>query len=166
MEIRRATTADAGACLSIYGPIVATTAISFEAVVPSVDEFAQRIDKSLTAWTWLIAEANGRCLGYAYGHSHRERAAYQWSVETTIYIDPSCQRQGIGKRLYTQLFDDLASMGYCNAYAGVAQPNDASMALHRGVGFDYIGTFRAVGRKFDRWHDVAWFQRRLRETPP
>ncbi|HEU4486814.1 MAG TPA: arsinothricin resistance N-acetyltransferase ArsN1 family B [Povalibacter sp.] len=164
--IRTATPADAAACLAIYAPIVDATAISFEAVVPSLQEFSARIESALSAWTWLIAEKNGRCLGYAYGHAHRARAAYRWSVETTIYVDPGCQRQGIGRRLYAQLFSDLAALGYCNAYAGVAQPNEASMALHRSAGFEYIGTFRAVGRKFDRWHDVAWLQRQLRETPP
>lgn len=166
MTIRKATTADAAACLAIYRPIVETTAISFEAAAPSVEEFATRIEDSLSSWTWLIAEKDGRCLGYVYGHSHRARAAYRWSVETTVYVEPGHQRQGIARHLYGQLFTDLADLGYCNAYAGVAQPNDASMALHRGVGFEYIGTFRSVGRKFDRWHDVAWFQRKLRETPP
>lgn len=130
--IRTATTVDAAACVAIYRPLVESTAVSFETIVPSVEEFAARIQNSLSAWTWLI--------------SHRG--------------------QGVGSQLYRRLFTDLASLGYCNAYAGVTQPNEASMALHRGVGFEYIGTFRSVGRKFDRWHDVAWFQRKLRETPP
>jgi phosphinothricin acetyltransferase len=164
-NIRVATTADAAACLEIYRPFVESSAVSFETVVPSVEEFAARIEKSLSAWTWLIAEKEGRCIGYAYGHSHRERAAYRWSVEVTIYIDPGHRRQGMGRQLYERLFADLANLGYCNAYAGVTQPNESSMALHRGVGFEYIGTFSAVGRKFDRWHDVAWFQRKLREEP-
>ena len=165
VTVRRATTADAAACLAIYRPVVEETAISFEAEPPSIEEFATRIEKSLSAWTWLIAEEEGRCIGYAYGHSHRERAAYRWSVEVTIYVDSNHQRHGVGRRLYQQLFADLADLGYCNAYAGVTQPNEASMALHRGVGFEYVGTFRSVGRKFDRWH-VAWFQRKLREVPP
>ena len=164
--VRRATRADAAACLAIYRPFVEATAVSFEAIVPTVEGFAGRLEKSLSAWTWLIAELDGHCIGYAYGHSHRERSAYQWSVEVTIYVDASHQRQGVGRQLYGQLFTDLASLGYCNAYAGVTQPNEASMALHRGVGFEYIGTFQSVGRKFDRWHDVAWFQRKLREMPP
>lgn len=163
--IRAATTADAAACVAIYRPIVESTAVSFETTVPSVEEFAARIEKSLSGWTWLIAEKDGRCIGYAYGHSHRERAAYRWSVEVTIYVDSGHRRQGVGRHLYERLFSDLASLGYCNAYAGVTQPNESSMALHRGVGFEYIGTFRSVGRKFDRWHDVAWFQRKLREVP-
>jgi len=163
---RIATTADAAACVAIYRPLVETTAVSFEATVPSVEEFAARIEKSLSGWTWLVTEKDGRCIGYAYGHAHRERAAYRWSVEVTIYVAAGHRGQGVGSELYRRLFTDLASLGYCNAYAGVTQPNEASMALHRSVGFEYIGTFRSVGRKFDRWHDVAWFQRQLREMPP
>lgn len=166
ISIRTATTDDAAACVEIYGPLVESTAVSFETVVPTVEEFADRIQNSLSKWTWLIAERDGQCIGYAYGHSHRERAAYQWSVEVTIYVHAHHRAQGIGRGLYGRLFADLSNLGYCNVYAGVTQPNEASMALHRGVGFDYIGTFRSVGRKFDRWHDVAWFQRKLREAPP
>ena len=166
VAVRRATNQDAAACLAIYRPFVESTAVSFEEVVPTLEEFADRIERSLSAWTWLVAEKDGRCIGYAYGHSHRERVAYRWSVEVTIYVAASHRGQGVGRELYSQLFTDLASLGFCNAYAGVTQPNEASMALHRGVGFEYIGTFRSVGRKFHRWHDVAWFQRKLRETPP
>src|SRR5215208_5556881 len=136
--IRKATSADAAACLAIYRPFVEATAVSFEAVVPTVEEFASRIEKSLSVWTWLIAVKDGRCSGYAYGHSHRERAAYQWSVEVTIYVDSNYRRQGIGRQLYERLFTDLASLGYCNVYAGVTQPNESSMFLHRSVGFEYI----------------------------
>lgn len=82
--VRRATKADAAACLAVYRPFVEASAVSFEAVVPTVEDFGVRIEKSLSAWTWLIAEKNGRCIGYACGHSHRERAAYRWSVEVTI----------------------------------------------------------------------------------
>ena len=166
IAIRTATIADAAACLAIYRPLVESTAVSFEEVVPPIEEFAARIENALSAWTWLIAEKDGRCIGYAYGHSHRQRAAYRWSVEVTIYVDGGHRGRGVGSKLYGQLFTELSNLGYCNAYAGVTQPNEASMALHRGVGFEYIGTFRSVGRKFDRWHDVAWFQRKLREAPP
>jgi L-amino acid N-acyltransferase YncA len=83
----------------------------------------------------------------------------------TIYVDSRHQQQGVGRHLYGRLLTDLPNLGYCNAYARVAQPNDGSMALHRSVGFEYIGTFRSVGWKFDRWRDVAWFQRKLRDAP-
>jgi L-amino acid N-acyltransferase YncA len=165
-RIRPATAADAAALLAIYRPFVEASAVSFEVVAPTVEEFATRIRKALAGWQWLVAERDGHSIGYAYGSSHRERAAYRFSVEVSAYVDPTHQRQGVGRLLYTKLFTDLAERGYCNAYAGVTLPNAASIALHRGVGFEFIGTFRAAGRKFGAWHDVAWFQRRLRALPP
>ena len=165
-RIRPATEADTAALLAIYAPFVEASTVSFETVVPTVDEFCARIRKTLAGWQWLVAERDGRCIGYAYGSSHRERAAYRWSVEVSAYVDPAHQRQGIARSLYSTLFVDLADKGYCNAYAGITLPNEASIALHRSLGFDSIGTFAAVGRKFGKWHDVAWFQRRLRDSPP
>ena len=163
--LRQATEADASALLAIYRPFVETTAVSFETLTPTVVEFAARIAKAIEGWQWLVAEQNARCVGYAYGSSHRERPAYQWSVEVSAYVHPSFYRQGIGRALYLRLFEELKHKGFCNAFAGVALPNESSIALHRTVGFEPIGTFRAVGRKFGKWHDVAWFQRTLRESP-
>ncbi|MFP5304983.1 MAG: arsinothricin resistance N-acetyltransferase ArsN1 family B [Gammaproteobacteria bacterium] len=163
--IRPATTADAPALLAIYRPYVETSAVSFETVVPTAAEFAARIEKALNGWHWLVAEHAGGCVGYAYGSAHRERAAYRYSVEVSAYVDTGHHRRGIGRALYLQLFDALAAKGYCHAYAGITLPNDASVALHRGVGFEPVGVFKSVGRKFGRWHDVAWFQRRLRDAP-
>lgn len=163
--IRPATTADAPALLAIYRPYVETSAVSFETVVPTAAEFAARIGKALNGWHWLVAEHAGSCVGYAYGSAHRERAAYRYSVEVSAYVDTGHHRRGIGRALYLQLFDALAAKGYCHAYAGITLPNDASVALHRGVGFEPVGVFKSVGRKFGRWHDVAWFQRRLRDAP-
>ena len=165
LTIRQATDADAASLLAIYTPYVIGTAISFETAVPAEEEFAGRIRKSLSAWQFLVAEREGRILGYAYGSTHRERAAYRFSVEVSAYVDSACHRQGIGRALYLRLFDDLAAKGYCTAFAGIALPNDASVALHAAVGFEPIGVFRKIGWKFDRWHDVAWMQRRLRERP-
>ena len=165
LKIRQATEADAPALLAIYAPYVEETPISFETVVPSVDEFAGRIRKYLSAWQYLVAERDGRIVGYAYGGTHRERAAYRFSVEVSAYVDRGCHRQGIGRALYAQLFADLAAKGYCEAFAGITYPNDASIGLHTAVGFEMIGVFRNIGWKFDRWHDVAWMQRRLRDRP-
>lgn len=165
MTIRQAAEADAPALLAIYAPFVEHTPVSFETVVPGVEEFVARIRKSLTAWQWLVAERDGRVVGYAYGSSHRERAAYRWSVEVSAYIDPAYQRQGIGRALYNRLIDDLIASGYCTAFAGITTPNDASIGLHSAVGFEMIGVFRNIGWKFGRWHDVAWMQRRLRDRP-
>ena len=166
MRIRSATKADARDLLDIYGPVVETTAISFELARPGIQEFAARIEKVVDGWSWLVAEEDGQCVGYAYGSVHRERPAYRWSTEVTAYVHPAHHRKGIGGALYRQLFDRLAEKGYCNAFAGIALPNEASVALHRSVGFEPIGVFRNIGWKFARWHDVAWFQRKLREGPP
>jgi len=164
--IRPATEADAPALLAIYRPFVESTAVSFETVAPTIDEFAARICKVLAGWQWLVAERDGRCVGYAYGSLHRERLAYRWSVEVSAYVHPDHRRHGIGRALYLELFDELAGKGYCNAFAVVTLPNEGSVAMHRSVGFEPIGIFRDVGRKFGKWHDVAWFQRNLRDAPP
>lgn len=166
VTLRAAVEADAGALVEIYRPHVEGSAVSFETAVPSAEEFAARIGRALDGWHWLVAERNGRPVGYAYGTAHRARPAYRWSVEVSAYVDASCHRQGIGRALYLRLFDELARRGFCHAYAGVTLPNDASVALHRQVGFEPIGVFRSVGWKLGRWHDVAWFQRTLRDTPP
>ncbi len=166
IRIRSATEADSRSLLEIYRPFVESSAVSFETLAPTVEEFSQRIRKALAGWQWLVAEQEGQCVGYAYGSSHRERAAYRWSVEVSAYVQPNYHRKGIGRSLYLKLFGDLAHIGFCNAYAGITLPNEASVALHRSVGFEFVGTFAAVGRKFGKWHDVAWLQRQLRDRPP
>jgi L-amino acid N-acyltransferase YncA len=166
LTIRPAVPGDAPAMLDIYAPVVAQTAISFELTAPTLSEFAERVRKLSAGWGWLVAECDGLLLGYAYGSPHRERAAYRWSTEVTAYVARAAQRQGIGRRLYDALLPQLADRGLCNAYAGIALPNDASMALHQSAGFRSIGVFPAVGRKFGRWHDVAWCHRALRAEPP
>ena len=166
MLIRPANLADAPAMLAIYLPVVKETAISFELEAPTLQEFEARVAKCARGWAWLVAEQGGRILGYAYGSAHRERAAYQWSTETSAYVHPHARGTGVGKALYQALIPELAAKGYCNAYAGISLPNAASVALHQSVGFCAIGQFPSVGRKFGRWHDVGWFHRRLRADPP
>ena len=163
--IRPAVEADAAALLRIYRPFVDSTAVSFEMAVPTAEEFAARIARAVAGWQWLVAEQDGQCLGYAYGSSHRERPAYRWSVEVSAYVHPNYHRQGVGRALYLRLLEELAQKGFCSAFAGTTLPNDGSVALHKAVGFEYIGVFERVGRKFGRWHDVAWFQRVLRDSP-
>jgi phosphinothricin acetyltransferase len=164
--VRSATPADAPALLEIYRPFVESSVVSFETEIPPVEEFAARISKYTDGWGWLVAERDDRRVGYAYASAHRERRAYQWSVETSAYVHPDYCRQGIARRLYLELFDVLIAKGYCNAYAGITMPNDASVGFHRSLGFDFVGVFHAVGRKFNAWHDVSWWQRRLRDVPP
>ena len=163
--IRTAREADAPAMLEIYTPYVEGSIISFEQEAPSTEEYTARVGKYLAGWGGVVAEVDGHVLGYAYGSSHRERAAYKWSVETTVYVAQRAQRSGLGRKLYAALISTLADAGYCNAYAGVALPNPASVRLHTAVGFRPIGTFPRVGYKFGEWRDVAWFHLVLREAP-
>lgn len=164
--VRPARESDVPSMHEIYRHYVETTIVSFEETAPDLDDFAARICKYRNGWACVVAELGGKVLGYAYGGPHRERAAYRWSVEMTIYVAPGLQRQGVGRGLYRVLLPMLADAGYCNAYAGVALPNPGSVGLHRAVGFTPIGTFPRVGHKFGRWHDVMWFHLPLRESPP
>lgn len=166
LRIRSATPEDAAALRAIYAPYVTQSAVSFEVEVPTVAAFAARIEKALERFTWLVAESEEGSLGYAYGAAHRERAAYRWSVETSVYLDAPHHRKGVGKRLYAVLLDELTRQGYGTALAGVTLPNPASVGLHLHMGFEVVGTFARVGRKFGQWHDVMWLQRPLAEQPP
>jgi len=105
---------------------------------------------------WLVADVGGAIAGYAYGTPHWPRAAYQYVVETSAYIHGDFRGWGITGRLYEQLFRDLAGKGYFHAFAGITLPNDASVALHKSVGFTSIGCFPRVGYKLGAWHDVSW----------
>ena len=163
MTVRTATPADANAITAIYSPIVTNTSISFELVPPSADEMRGRIVKTLQDLPWLVSEdAQGEVNGYVYASKHRERPAYQWSVDVTAYVREDARGLGVGKRLCQALFAELATLGYFQAFAGIALPNDASVALHESVGFEPIGVYRKVGFKLGTWHDVGWWQRELR----
>ncbi len=166
ITLREATLDDAELLLSIYRPFVIETPISFEGVPPSVDEFRARIEKALAGWAWWVAEADGVPVGYAYGSQHRAREAYKWSVEVSAYVHADYRGRGLGRMLYGALLPRLAEIGYCNAYAGITLPNEASVGFHRAMGFEAIGVFKSVGWKFGRWHDVAWFHLQIRERPP
>lgn len=166
LVVRSGGAADAAAVAEIYRPWVEESAASFELVAPDAEEMAARIARSNQRWRWLVAELDGEVAGYAYGTAHRARPAYRWSVEVSAYVHRNHHRKGIGRALYDRLLEELTALGYCNAYAGITLPNDGSVALHRALGFEPIGVFRSVGRKFGRWHDVAWLHRPLRDTPP
>jgi phosphinothricin acetyltransferase len=159
--LRLATTADVPAIHEIYAPIVEHTAISFETVVPSHAEIERRLADTVPQYPWLVAADDGVVLGYAYGHRFAPRAAYAWSVETSIYVRDSARGTGVGRALYDGLLGLLDAQGYEQAFAGIALPNAASIGLHEAVGFRRIGTYERVGFKFDAWHDVGWWQRAL-----
>ena len=156
--IRLADGDDAASVQEIYAPIVRDTAVSFELEIPDVSEMRRRILSTLEVLPWLVCENDGRFLGYVYAGPHRSRAAYQWGAEVTVYIDASAQRMGVGRALYQSLLNLLILQGYRNAFAGITLPNDASVGIHESLGFQLVGVYRDVGHKFDRWHDVGWWQ--------
>ncbi|SRR5258706_2319975 len=162
-RIRLATAADASEIACIYAPFCSETAISFEDSAPPADEMAQRVQQILQRLPWLVFAGDDAVLGYAYASRHRERSAYRWSVDVTVYVAPQARRTGVGRRLYLSLFEILAMMGYHRAYAGVTLPNPASEGLHTALGFTPVGSYRRVGFKLGRWHDVRWFERALRD---
>lgn len=166
--IRLAGESDAEAMAAIYRPIVENTTISFESVAPSAEAMARRLADVAAAHPWIVCERAGQLAGYAYASPHRARAAYRWSVDTSVYVAAAHQRAGVGRGLYAALFAILRAQRYINAFAGIALPNPASVGLHESLGFETIGVFRRVGFKHGVWHDVGWWQLRLRELdgPP
>lgn len=140
------------------------TAVSFELEPPSVDEFARRIASAQSHWAWLVAERGGEVAGYAYASAFRTRAAYRFTVETSAYVGPAHRNRGVARSLYRRLFQVLVEKGYWNAYAGIALPNESSIAFHRALGFSPVGVFHRAGWKFGRWHDVSWWEVRLQEA--
>lgn len=161
VSIRPAAIADAAGVHAIYAPVVEHTAISFEAVPPSIDEMAARIEATSKAYPYRVAERDGVVVGYAYAGQHRTRAAYRWSVDVTVYIAEEARRSGVGSALYAQLLAELGERGFHAAFAGIALPNPGSVKLHERMGFEPLGVYREVGSKFGRWHDVGWWQRLL-----
>lgn len=155
---------DAGAVAAIYRPAVERSIATFEELPPEPGEMADRIQATLQQTPWLVAEAGG-VVGYAYAVQHRERVGYRWSVDVSAYVDPRHHREGIGQRLYEVLLTILQRQGFVNAYAGVALPNPASVALHERIGMRRIGVYERVGYKLGAWVDVAWFGMRLADPP-
>lgn len=163
--IRLATTADAADIHQVYAPIVCQTHISFELSIPSVDEIAARISKTLAQYPWLVCEIGGRLAGYAYASAFRARYAYQWTTETTVYVHPDFQRRGVSRALYHSLVAILRAQGYCNALGVIALPNDGSIRAHEAAGFRRIGVFENVGFKAGFWRHTGWWQLELRPMP-
>ncbi|HEX2153334.1 MAG TPA: GNAT family N-acetyltransferase [Acidimicrobiia bacterium] len=166
MEIRIADPRrDAAAVAAIYRPIVEETHSSFEDTPPGPTEMERSMAATLERTPWLVAESDREAVGYAYAAAHRERPAYRWSVDISVYVAPTERRHGVGGLLYGELLSILRRQGFVNAYAGVALPNPASEALHRSVGMELVGVYHQVGYKFGNWWDVAWFGLRLSQPP-
>jgi L-amino acid N-acyltransferase YncA len=163
-KIRVAMPSDAAAVLEIYGPFCDDSPITFETQRPTLAEIEDRIRDITERFPWLVCDNGTDVVGYAYAGSHRERSAYRWSVDVAVYISGGYRAQGIGTALYTALFDVLRIQGFYKAYAGVTLPNQASIQLHRRLGFELVGVFKRVGFKGGAWHDVSWWDLTLQTT--
>jgi len=154
--VRAATAVDAGPVAAIYAPVVDDTAISFEEVPPGPDEICRRMLAS-PRLPWLVADDAGHIAGYAYASAHRQRPAYRWSADCSVYLDPRYQSRGLGRRLYERLITEVRDLGYQSLFAGIALPNAPSVGLHEALGFRPVGVFRGVSYKLGAWRDVGWW---------
>lgn len=171
MQVRHAdANRDAAACAAIYAPFVRHTPVSFEERPPDTRELARRMREIAQRYPWLVADADGVVAGFAYASRHRERAAYRWAADVTVYVGDGHRRQGVGSALYRALLALLGRQGLRMACAGITLPNQASVALHESLGFEPVGVYRRIGWKLGAWHDVGWWQLELapavREDPP
>lgn len=159
--LRFANAGDAAAIGAIYNPYVCKTAITFEYDAPSLDELRRRIAATMAGYPYLVCEVEGELIGFAYAGRFRERAAYHYDAETSLYVAEGWHGRGVGKALYLCLLDLLREQRFYNAYASIVVPNPKSFRLHEALGFTPIGVFPKAGYKFDRWHDLAWFGKGL-----
>lgn len=160
-SIRVATVEDACDILDIYAPYVTDTAITFEYDVPSLEEFRERIRKTLIKFPYLVAVENNKIIGYAYVSAFHERAAYDWAVETTIYMDMDYRGCGAGKKLYFMLEEIMKKQHVRNMNACIAYPNPGSIGFHEHLGYKEIGHFHQCGYKFDTWYDMIWMEKMI-----
>ena len=166
ITLRVATVADAPALAEIYEYYVTNTTVSFEYVAPDKAEFAARIAHKLERYPYIVAEIDDRVVGYAYASEYRERRAYDWSVELSIYVDKDERSCGIGTMLYTALFELLKAQNFVSAYACITIPNSPSIAFHEEMGFIPVGHFHSAGYKKGAWLDVMWYERAIRHGEP
>ena len=158
MPIRFATAADSASLLKIYAQYIGTP-ITFECTLPTEQAFTRRIASITGEYPYLVWEENGRPVGYAYAHRQREREAYQWNAELSIYLDKDHTSRGLGTKLYAVLIGLLKLQGIKTVYGGVTLPNEKSEGLHRKMGFQCLGVYHSTGYKDGAWHDVAWFEK-------
>lgn len=161
IRVRQAEVSDAEEILAIYAPYVAETTITFETRVPSVNEFAHRMEGIVGDYPYLAIEQNGRVRGYAYAHRQAQRAAYAWNAELSVYLERGYGGHGWGRILLQAVCDLLALQGVRNVFSLVTQPNEPSMHMHEALGFKCMGTQVTAGYKCGAWHDVAWLQKQI-----
>jgi L-amino acid N-acyltransferase YncA len=166
LTIRPADETDAAALAEIYAPSVLERPTSFELRAPDAAEMAARLARVTAMWPWLVAEEGGEVLGYCYAGAFAEREAYRWSVTVSAYVRDGSHRRGIGRQLYAALFGLLRRQGVVSAFAGITLPNEASVGLHRAMGFTPVGTFPNAGFKLGQWWDVAWYALTLLQVKP
>jgi phosphinothricin acetyltransferase len=163
-KIRLITPNQAQAALDIYAYYVNNTSITFETVVPSLEQFSKRIEDVTKNYPWLVCMQDGKMVAYAFAKMHRPTGAYLWSPEVTIYVANDFQGKGIGRKLYEALFAVLKLQGFYTVFAGVVMPNLKSIGLHQALGFEEIGLFKNIGFKLGSWHSAQWFQKSLGQT--
>jgi len=167
MRLRPFRPADSAKILAIYGPIIANSSATFEVEVPSLQDFSERLACIAGRFPfWVAEDANGSVLGYAYATTHRERIAYQWAVETSVYVAPDHCGKGLGRVLLEALHASLAERGFVWSYGVITLPNPASLALLNSMDYNFFATYHAAGQKFGRWYDVQWMRYALNQARP
>ena len=161
MIIRVAKSSDANSIGHIYRQYVEETTVSFEYQAPTDSEIKYRIKNTIKDYPWVVVEENNIVKGYAYASSHRDRAAYNWSADCSVYLSKEIHGKGFGKLLYKKIFNYLTQQNIVNVFAGIGLPNDRSVKFHESLGFKEIGTYKNIGFKFNNWWDVSWYQLRL-----
>lgn len=165
MEIRPALIEDVPKLTEIYAPYVRETAVTFDYQVPSAEAFAALIQSTLRKYPFLVAKEDEKILGYAYVSDYKKKKAYDWSVETTIYVRQDAQRSGIGSRLYEAMENYLLKQHICNLYACITYPNPASIAFHERFGYKIAAHFSNSGYKLGKWYDIVWMEKHLDPHP-
>lgn len=161
--IRLATPSDAPGILAIYAPYIENTSFTFETEIPTTEQFSERIKNYLLSWPWLVTEKDGQITGYAYATRYRERTAYQWCTESSVYIHDDFQKAGVGRALYGALVEILKKQGFNNVYAVINLPNEKSVAFHERCGFEHFVTYEKVGYKLGKWKNVGWWKLQVNE---
>ena len=161
MSIRIAREGDIPAMLEIYDYFVKNTAVSFEYVTPTVEEFAKRMQEHMEDYPWLVWEENGCVLGYAYAGRAFERAAYGWNAEISCYLAECIRGKGIGRQLYDCIESILKEMGVRKVFAVVTSANEPSIGFHKALGYKETARFPEVGYKLGQWYDVIWLEKQI-----
>jgi phosphinothricin acetyltransferase len=165
MEIRTATPDDAPVIREIYRPYVESTVITFEYETPSEEELRRRIGATLSSYPYLVATESGKIMGYAYAGPFKEREAYRWAVELSVYVRDDARGKGTGSLLYGELFPILLRMHVTNVNACISYPDSGSVAFHEKLGFHTVAHFTKCGYKFGSWRDMVWMEKCIAEHP-